>query len=1411
MAVKNPQRKQNPDLLSMVGLGTSGGQLRADGSTMESGVHLRWQIGESLGFPPGGFDLYRRRQNLDLYARCGTLAVTDLGEIFWVPVSEAGGQLMDFTPSGRGLAIRGCGQKTQSSISLPGRQTLRLRLRDPARHLRITFDRRTRPTPIATAFCTSPEGPVSVERQTAVQSGNEWILRLFSDRIDEVIVRGEDMIICEICVVLVKDGYEVGWDPLPLNDPYRIYLPITHPVWGSPHAHAPDDNAEAEARLPVNLPIEKHQTYAKGFSQKLHSIIYDLVGTDPQHLHHLTDADATGVILDWPGLQLLKLMALDPNLARTLGLYWHDATAVPDQFYDYRLVAHYTDVPGVAHFDVTPVPGKRYDYATLQVGRRYGTILELEGLRYISPNPMDVVQSEWSASLMSALFIETALQAPISITLPDRVPVTVLYVSASAEVTATAYLGSKVVVTLNVSAGQQGIVLQTSDGMDALRLETLGDLTIFEIVLRPTAETLNDIEYVTFHHRVEQPPPLAVPELNQPVSIASRTGLDETGSLVEHQSSIGLHWTLPETSGNGLRAGAPVLYHVRRADQGKDERPAPITEGVILNEHAPMVITERRNQPPAPQLGMSYIDRSIADGWYSYQVHGIDLFGRLGNWCQPQTVRTLDRLPPPTPQSVTAHYLDPADPWLSESDKEWATANGTGLRVNWEWPGMFRLQAPDVIPPDAEFRIYSKVGELNSVRGNVISVTHRGTTSELVTDLSLSTAPDELSGEYIRVGGDFFEITGNSTGNDCLVTVINLTAPVLMPEPGPCTIVFSRERSYWTDYGVTTNWEKRSKTAAVADTAVINGQVANVRNYVEHPVAIVSRPGATHTVVTDQALEDNEGVLVPGALLCDGVVYQAYGHTLGNKLRIHIAPQISPTDSALLVMPTANASFTYYPGRRYETYIPDFILEVDPRKGSAVAQVAVSCSDGKSHTADNPVWRQPDRGGLGDRVGNEGPLSTASKVTAVKRSLPLAPQNVAVASEPVFAKPANYYGRAHYTLEWETVTDSIGYAVYRCTGATLFDHDRMQRQNGKDYYSSHGVFADDADFASWLATYDASLSAHELITNAKSHLADWRAWADHFYPALTDAQVQDLANRSGNERALRRVNKDPVEGTTYTDTFDGRGQGFYLYRVRSIDGANNQSAWSATYPAVHIYDVTLPATPVITAVEGGENQITLKWAKNPGVEISGYLLYRTQDKEKSKDWSQMELIKTNDTDTYSIEVAVLPDKEFEFIDHTVIARQLYYYGLVAVRLDDSSNSFISRLSSAKSGQAYDLSPPEAPQWDQVNSGWVYMGGTGEVYETVDDVPEGAAVEPAIRLGWEVIDEKLTYRVQRNDEDSNIWKTILDFDDSFEITDQRVTLIDRGDISASASYYYRVDARSQSECISLNANRITIYG
>ncbi len=81
----------------------------------------------------------------------------------------------------------------------------------------------------------------------------------------------------------------------------------------------------------------------------------------------------------------------------------------------------------------------------------------------------------------------------------------------------------------------------------------------------------------------------------------------------------------------------------------------------------------------------------------------------------------------------------------------------------------------------------------------------------------------------------------------------------------------------------------------------------------------------------------------------------------------------------------------------------------------------------------------------------------------------------------------------------------------------------------------------------------------------------------------------------------------------------------------------------------------------------------------------------------------MELIKANDTDIFSVAVnGSLPTKEFEFADESAIARQAYYYGVVAVALDDAGRWLPSRVSQTVVGQAYDITPPEPPVWDEVS-------------------------------------------------------------------------------------------------------------
>ncbi len=136
------------------------------------------------------------------------------------------------------------------------------------------------------------------------------------------------------------------------------------------------------------------------------------------------------------------------------------------------------------------------------------------------------------------------------------------------------------------------------------------------------------------------------------------------------------------------------------------------------------------------------------------------------------------------------------------------------------------------------------------------------------------------------------------------------------------------------------------------------------------------------------------------------------------------------------------------------------------------------------------------------------------------------------------------------------------------------------------------------------------LTAHEF----------WRAWADRFYPSLTDREVEDLANRPGNESAFTIVHNEPLnppvtdERVIYTDPVSGTVSNGYLYRTRVLGRNLQAGAWSkASEPKALEKPASPPRAPVFTKVEAGDRQITLQWALNREPNLLGYTLYRAED------------------------------------------------------------------------------------------------------------------------------------------------------------------------------------------------------
>lgn len=259
--------------------------------------------------------------------------------------------------------------------------------------------------------------------------------------------------------------------------------------------------------------------------------------------------------------------------------------------------------------------------------------------------------------------------------------------------------------------------------------------------------------YIVFNKRLGDALPLQVPLEVRGYALPGGIFSGADGVLRDAQNAAGLRWQIRQLSIFGealLLPNQPVMYHAWRSGLGLADpaSPAPASDHKQITRR-PLFVTDPRshNVPQRasdwPPFVLFVQDRGLADGWYSYRVSGIDIFGRTSSLSQPArwfqwspapdpapyyyqmpagnraihpfAVQLLDKLPPPPPTGVEAQALDPEDPYLlrDAAYQTWAgglsateKANLIGLRVRWRWPVTHQQQASDT----AEFRLYYHPG-----------------------------------------------------------------------------------------------------------------------------------------------------------------------------------------------------------------------------------------------------------------------------------------------------------------------------------------------------------------------------------------------------------------------------------------------------------------------------------------------------------------------------------------------------------------------------------------------------------------------------------------------------------------------------------------------------------------------------
>jgi hypothetical protein len=141
--------------------------------------------------------------------------------------------------------------------------------------------------------------------------------------------------------------------------------------------------------------------------------------------------------------------------------------------------------------------------------------------------------------------------------------------------------------------------------------------------------------------------------------------------------------------------------------------------------------------------------------------------------------------------------------------------------------------------------------------------------------------------------------------------------------------------------------------------------------------------------------------------------------------------------------------------------------------------------------------------------------------------------------------------------------------------------------------------------------------------------------------------------------------------------------------------------------------------------------------------IKGYLVYRTDDQAKIGDWRRMDLL-PNPSVGYSFKVLDMPPEpspaEHSYLDEPVKPQVPYYYGLVAIRQEESGTRYMSELSAIRVGQAVDMRIPEPP-----------------VPEVVWESSDSGAL--SAQITWSSADETL---LQRRARDLGQWRSLTEW-------------------------------------------------
>lgn len=781
-------------------------------------------------------------------------------------------------------------------------------------------------------------------------------------------------------------------------------------------------------------------------------------------------------------------------------------------------------------------------------------------------------------------------------------------------------------------------------------------------------------------------PSLSTPDGLHAYALPGITIRDEETGLIANAgqvNSAGFTWDLNLGLNGAILPYQAVTYQIWRESHGANEPAAagvpgsyvPTTPSPFLVAKSQAPSEELAFEPPVqktssqfPPFRLLAFDNYLADGWYSYRVTGMDLFGRHTQFSPPATwhqwsphpsplphyynpfaantevhpfaVHLLDETPPPPPTGIEASALDPLDNYIVkdaaydawrlmlEAEPWFQALSPTqqnelcGLRVRWKWTQFQMRQAPDT----DRFRIHYSGGSFIKEQGRVSAIAPSGADLLLTLEMSGTFDANEFQGDLIQIGPHSYPVKTSSAGFPTQVTIADKGQ----------TIAEWARFTLRTDHSIAHEWDHHLLE-------------------VDYDAHI----GESIRVVNDPAGNSLEG----SPTLGDGAAI------LGNVADLPNSFDLSAVrigfDQILLFQPNGGEAEIHVitdvdiPGRRIITANPITLtgFEAAWRIGVLVRQYEAFLPDANGNMQNgvpdlHPSLEHPTVYGnvsvsAIDEGNHEGRVAAPAKVYRVLREVPPAPIPPPPDSDNVYASPADYQGNSYYTYRWSP-SQHLKTHIYRALDESLFLEDYASRPKAPadpDLNISSAdlsIFPDEALEPLWdqlkRDTIATELNALNAVTraaaNAKAALPAYRDLSNDALRVLGGLSQVDKAfsqvtlkaldpDDASNDDKRGPDNPDnyPLSGSlrAYIDTLPGKARNRYFYRAAYVDGAENVSAMSQSSVPVYLPDVAPPKSPKISKATGGDREIRLEWAASPEKNLTRIRMYRTSDKDAARD------------------------------------------------------------------------------------------------------------------------------------------------------------------------------------------------